>query len=46
LKCLGINLSNEVKDLHSKEYTAMKKKLKTLEEGNKPHAYGLAEFML
>jgi hypothetical protein len=46
LKCLGINLANEEKDLNSEDYTAMKKKLKTLEEGDKPHAHGLAEFML
>jgi hypothetical protein len=43
---LGFSLANEVKDLHSEDYTAMKKKLKTLELGDKPHAHGLAEFLL
>ena len=42
IKYLGINLTKEVKDLYSENYTTLKKEMK--EDTNKwKHAYGLEE---
>ena len=44
IKCLGINLTKEVKDLHSENYTTPKEEIK--EDTNKwsmYHAHGLEE---
>ena len=44
IKYLGINLTEEVKDLYSENYTTLKKKLrKTQTNGNIYHAHGLEE---
>ena len=44
IKYLGINLTKEVKDLYSENYTTLKKKLrKTPTNGSMYHAHGLGE---
>ena len=44
IKYLGINLTKEVKDLYSENYTTLKKKLrKTQTNGSMYHAHGLEE---
>ena len=44
IKYLGINLTKEVKDLYSENYTTLKKKLrKTQTHGSMYHAHGLEE---
>ena len=44
IKFVGINLTKEVKDLTSENYTTRRKKLrKTQTNGSRYHAYGLEE---
>ena len=44
IKYLGINLTKEVKDLYSENYTTLKKKFrKTQTNGGRYHAHGLEE---
>ena len=44
IKCPGINLTKEVKDLYSENYTTLKKKIrKTQTNGSMYHAHGLEE---
>ena len=44
IKYLGINLTKEVKNLYSENYTTLKKKLrKTQTNGNIYHVHGLEE---
>ena len=44
IKYLGINLTKEVKDLYSENYTTLKKKLrKTQTNGSMHHAHGLEQ---
>ena len=44
IKYLGINLTKEVKDLYSENYTTLRKKLgKTQTNGSMYHAHGLEE---
>ena len=45
IKYLGVNLTKEVKDLSSENYTTLNKKLKKTEtNGSMYHAHGLEEF--
>ena len=44
IKYLGINLTKEVKDLYSENYTTLKKKLRKRQtNGSMYHAHGLEE---
>ena len=43
IKYLGINLTKEVKDLYSENYTTLKKELKEDTNGSMYHAHGLEE---
>ena len=44
MKYLGINLTKEVKDLYSENYTTLKKEItKTQTNGSMYHAHGLEE---
>ena len=43
IKYLGINLSKEVKDLYSEDYTRLKKEIKEDINGSMDHAHGLEE---
>ena len=43
IKYLGINLTNEVKDLYSEKYTTLKKEIKEDTNGSICHAHGLEE---
>ena len=43
IKYLGINLTKEVKDLYSENYTTLKKLRKTQTNGSMYHAHGLEE---
>ena len=43
IKYLGINLTKEVKDLYSENYTTLKKLRKTQTNGSIYHAHGLEE---
>ena len=44
IKYLGINLTKEIKDLYSENYTTLKKKLrKTQKNGSMNNAHGLGE---
>ena len=44
IKYLGINLTKEVKDLYSENYTTLKKEIKEAQtNGNMYHAHGLEE---
>ena len=42
-KCLGVNLIQEVKDLHPENYKMLMKKLKMQINGKTFHVYGLEE---
>ena len=45
IKYLGINLTKEIKDLYSENYTTLKKEIrKTQTNGNIYSVYGLEEF--
>jgi hypothetical protein len=46
MKCLGINLTQEVKDLYNKNMNHWKNKSKISEDGKISHANGLAESMM
>ena len=43
IKYLGINLTKEVKDLYSENYTTLKKEIKEDTNGSMYHAHGLEE---
>ena len=43
IKYLGINLTKEVKDLYSENYTILKKEIKEDTNGSKYHAHALEE---
>ena len=43
IKYLGINLTKEVKDLYSENYTTLKKEMKEYTNGSMYHAHGLEE---
>ena len=43
LKYLGINLTKEVKDLYSENYTTLKKEIKEKNKWKHVHAHGLEE---
>ena len=43
IKYLGINLTKEVKDLYSENYTTLKKEIKEDTTGSMYHAHGLEE---
>ena len=43
IKYLGINLTKEVKDLYSENYTTLKKEIKTQTNGSMYHAHVLEE---
>ena len=46
IKCLRINLTKEVKDFYSENYTTLRKKLrKTQTNGSMYHAHGLEELI-
>ena len=45
IKYLGINLTKEVKDLYSENYTTLKKEIKEDTNGSMYHAHGLEEFI-
>ena len=45
-KYLGINLTKEVNDLYSENYTTLKKLRKTQKNGSMYHAHGLEELTL
>ena len=43
MKYLGINLTKEVKDVYSENYTTLKKEIKEDTNGSMYHAHGLEE---
>ena len=43
IEYLGVNLTKEVKDLYSENYTTLKKEIKTQTNGSMYHAHGLEE---
>ena len=46
MKYLGINLTVEVKNLYSENYTTLKKEIKEDTNGSMYHAHGLEELTL
>ena len=45
IKYLGINLTKEVKDLYSENYTTLKKEIKEDTNGSMYHVHGLEELI-